>query len=189
MSEHVFDRLLEQRIVFLRGPLDGTHADLAVAQLVHLDAADQVREIALYVSCPSADLRAALALYDVMQTVRPAVRTRCLGVAAGGAALVLAGGAPGRREAMPSARVTLYDARRAVSGTLGEIDVRSRELLRLRQQIHELLAHHTGQPLERIQRDAERELWLDASEARAYGLIDAVLPPGGPDQEAGRSPS
>jgi len=170
-----FDALLRQRIVFLRGPIDGKNADLAMAQLLHLDSHDSTRDIALYINCPSADLRAALALYDLMQNARAPVRTLCLGMAAGGAALLLAGGAQGRREALPNARISLFSPRREVSGTVGEIDVQARELLRLRQQIHELLARHTGQSLERIERDAERERWLSAEEAQAYGIIDEVV--------------
>lgn len=174
----IFDHLLERRIVFLSGSLDRTRTDTAIAQLLHLDAVDPDLEITLHVNCPSADLRAALAVYDVMQTVRPAVRTVCFGLAAGAASLVLAGGADGKRTALPNARITLYDPPRDLTGTVGELDVQARELLRLRQQVHELLARHAGQPLERIQRDADRELWLTAAEAQAYGLIDEVLLPG-----------
>jgi ATP-dependent Clp protease protease subunit len=182
-SEDLFDHLLARRLIFLHGPLGGTRADAAIAQMLHLDAVDPGLEITLHLNCPTADPRASVAVYDVMQAVRPPVRTLCLGVAAGGAALVLAGGTPGRRAALPNARITLYDPPRDLTGTLGELDVQTRELLRLRQQIHELLAKHTGQPLERVQRDAERELWLSGSEAQAYGLIDEVLQPGNADQD------
>jgi ATP-dependent Clp protease protease subunit len=175
MLDDSFDALLRQRIIFLRGPLDARTADLAIAQLLHLDTLESTREIALYINCPSADLRAALALYDVMENTRAPVRTLCLGMAAGGGALLLAGGAQGRRGALPNARISLYSARREVSGTVGEIDVQARELLRLRQQVHELLSRHTGQSLERIERDAERERWLSAEEAKAYGIIDEVV--------------
>lgn len=179
MSDHEaqnsFDALLRQRIVFLRGPIDGRNADLAIAQLLHLDSLDSTRDIALYINCPSADLRAALALYDMMQNAHAPVRTLCLGMATGGAVLLLAGGARGTRAALPNARISLYSPRREVSGTVGEIDVQARELLRLRQQVHELLARHTGQPLERIERDAERERWLSAEEAKDYGIIDEIV--------------
>lgn len=182
-SGGIFDDLLALRLVFLQGPLDGPRADAAITQILHLDAADSTLEITLHLNCASADLRAALALYDVVQTVGSAVRTICVGVAAGGAALVLAGGKVGTRAALPNARVTLYDARRDLTGsdltrTAGDLDVRMREWRRLRQQVHELLARHAHQPLERIQRDAEREVWLSAAEARAYGLIDDILQPG-----------
>ncbi len=185
VADDVFERLLRQRAVFLRGALDGTNADSAIAQMLHLDGQEPPLEITLYVNCPRADLRSALAVYDMIQTVRPAVRTVCLGTAAGGAALVLAGGAEGERTALPNARITLYEPRRELRGTVGELDVQARELLRLRQQVHELLARHTGRPLERIQRDAEQEVWLNAAEAQAYGLIDEILPPGKADQGPG----
>ena len=176
-TDDVFGRLLERRLIFLQGPLDGPPADAAIAQMLHLDTADPGPEITLHLNCPSADPRASLALYNVMQTGRSPVRTVCLGAAVGGAALVLAGGTRGGRAALPNARISLYDPRRDLSGSLSELDVRMRELLRLRQQIHELVARHTGQPLERVQRDAEREVWLSAAEAQAYGLLDEILRP------------
>jgi ATP-dependent Clp protease protease subunit len=185
-SDDVFDHLLARRLIFLTGPLDGARADAAAAQLLHLDTVDPGREITLHLNCPAADPRAALAVYDLMQSVRSAVRTLCLGVAVGGAALVLAGGVPGGRAALPNARISLHDPRQKLTGTLGELDVQTRELLRLRQQIHELVAKHTGQPRERVERDAERELWLSAAEARVYGLIDEVLQPGSADQDPDR---
>lgn len=170
-----FDALLQQRIVFLRGAIDTPTADAAIAQLLHLDSVDSTKEIAIYVNCPNADLRAALSLYDMMQHVAAPIRTVCLGTAAGGAALIVAGAPRGRRDALPNARVSLHSSRREVSGSVGEIDVQARELLRLRQQAHELLAKHTGQPLERIERDAERERWLSADEAKAYGIVDRIV--------------
>jgi ATP-dependent Clp protease protease subunit len=185
-SEDVFGQLLERRLIFLYGPLDAGRADTVIGHLLHLDAVDPGSEITLHLNCPTADSRASLAVYDVLQTGRSPVRTLCLGAAAGGAALILAGGATGRRAALPNARISLYDPRLDLTGTLGELDVQTRGLLRLRQQIHELLAKHTGQPLERVQRDAEGELWLSATEAQAYGLIDAVLQPGDIDQDPDR---
>ncbi len=141
VADDVFERMLRQRAVFLRDALDGTNADAAIAQMLHLDGQEPALEITLYVNCPRADLRSALAVYDIIQTVRPAVRTVCLGTAAGGAALVLAGGAEGKRAALPNARITLYEPRRELRGTVGELDVQARELLRLRQQVHEQTVH------------------------------------------------
>jgi ATP-dependent Clp protease protease subunit len=181
----VFEALLRRRLVFLQGPLEGPRADAAMAQILHLEALDPVRELTVHINCPSADPRVALALYDVMQTVRAPVKTVCLGVAGGGTALVLAGGTPGRRGALPSARITFADPRTTLTGTAGQLDVQARELLRIRRQIHERLAVHTGQPLERIERDAGRDLWVSAEEARAYGLVDEILQPGG---EGGQEP-
>lgn len=185
-----FDALLQQRIVFLRGAINSQTADLAIAQLLHLDALDSAKEIALYINCPSADLQAALGLYDMMQHIGAPIRTVCLGTAASGASLIVAGGARGSREALPNARISLHSPRREIYGTVGEIDVQTRELLRLRQQVHELMARHTGQPLERVERDAERERWLSAEEAKAYGIIDRIVtaPRGaGQDEESPNS--
>lgn len=185
-SEDIFSALLQRRLVFLQGALEGNRADAAIAQILHLQAADPAREVTLHINCPTADLRAALALYDVMQAVRMPVRTLCLGVAAGGAALVLAGGTTGHRAALPSARIGFGEPRTTLAGTAGRVDVQARELLRVRRQVHERLAAHTGQPLERIEQDVARDLWLLAEEARAYGVVDEVLKPGAPDQEPGR---
>jgi len=174
--EEIVERLLERRIVLLAGPLDADRANRAAAQLLHLEALDPAGEISVHINCPGADLPAALALYDVIQAVRPPVRTLCLGTAAGGAALILAGGVRGRRSALPGARVTFDEPRGRVAGTAAEIDARARELLRLRHQVHELLARHTGQPLERIERDAGARRWFSAQEAKDYGFVDEVGP-------------
>lgn len=173
--DEIFNRLLAQRIVFVREPLDPAAANLVIAQLVHLDHTDPSAEIAIHISCQRTDLQAALSVYDTVRAINPDVRTLCVGVAGGGAALLLAGGAPGKRGALPTARILLQDPTDRLEGRAGEIDVRLRGLLRLRQQVNELLARHTGQPVERIERDAERSAWLNAEEARAYGLIDAVV--------------
>jgi len=156
------------------------------AQILHLDAADPALEVTLHINCPSADPSAALALYDVMQTVHTPMRTVCLGLAAGGAALVLAGGAIGRRGALPNARITFSDSQRSLTGTAGELDVPGREWMRVHHQIHELLATHTHQPLDRIRHDAQQGLWFSAEKARAYGLVDEVLRPGGSGQDPDR---
>jgi ATP-dependent Clp protease protease subunit len=188
-SDDVFGALLDRRLVFLQGALVGARADTAMAQILHLEALDPALEVTLHINCPSADPRAALAVYDVIQAVHTPVRTVCLGQAAGGSALVLAGGSMGRRAALPNARITFSEGRTALTGTAAQLDLQARELLRVRRQIHERLAAHTGQPLERIERDAGRDLWLSAEEAQAYGLIDEVLPVGtaGQDPERPRS--
>lgn len=171
----VYDALLRRRIVFIREPLDLVAANLVIAQLVHLEHEDPSAEIVLHINCEHADLQAALSVYDAMQTIQPDVRSLCIGVAGGGAALLLAGGASGKRGALPTARIALQDPAGQLQGRAGDIDVRLRGLLRLRQQVNELLARHTGQPVERIERDGERGDWQSAEDARAYGLIDAVV--------------
>lgn len=173
--DNVYDALLQRRIVFIRESLDHAAATLVIAQCVHLEHADPSAEITLHIKCEHADLQAALSVYDTMQAIEPDVRTLCVGVAGGGAALLLAGGATGKRGALPAARIALQDPAGQLQGRAGEIDVRLRGLLRLRQQVNELLARHSGQPVERIERDAERGHWLSAEDARAYGLIDAVV--------------
>lgn len=174
-AEDVYDRLLRERVVFVRGPLDENRANLVVAQLLYLDQQDPAQEIKLYINCAEGDLRAAVSIYDAMQLVRPDIRTVCIGVAGGGAAVLLAAGTRGKRGALPSARIMVHQPRGEIRGTVAEIDVRARELLRLRYQVNEILARHTGQPVERIERDADSELWFSAPEARDYGLIDEIV--------------
>lgn len=174
-AEAIYERLLRRRVIFVRGPLDESHANLAVAQLLYLDRLDAAEDINLYINCPEGDLRAALSVYDATRFLRSDLRTVCLGLAADGAALLLAAGTTGKRAALRNARIMLRRPRSEIRGTVAEIDVRARELLRLRHQVNEILALHTGQPLERIERDTERELWLSAEEAREYGLIDEIL--------------
>jgi len=170
----IFDRLLEQRIIFIRNPLDGAAANLVIAQLLHLETRDRIAPITLRINCTEADLQAALAVYDTMQAVQAPVGTLCSGTAAGGAALLLAAGTPGSRLSLPSGRVLLEQPRGKFHGSSRELDLQARGLLRLRQQVNELLARHTGQLLERIERDTEQGLWLSAEEARAYGLVDRI---------------
>jgi len=173
-SNDIFDRLLEQRIIFIRDLLEAAEANRAVAQLLHLEDRDPAAAIMLQINCTQADLHAVLAIYDTMQIVCPPVSTLCSGTAAGGAALLLAAGAPGRRLALPSARVLLEPPRGRFMGSSREIDVQARGLLRLSRQASVLLARHTGQPLDRIERDIEQRLWLSAEEARTYGLVDRI---------------
>ena len=170
----IFDRLRERRIVFVRDPLDAAEANRIIAELLHLESRESSEEITLRITCANADLRAALAVYDTMQSVRALMATLCGGTAAGGAALLLAAGTIGRRTALPSAQVVLEGPKGKLEGSAREIDLKARGLLRLRAQLNELLAHHTAQALERIERDIDRGLTLNAEEARAYGLIDDV---------------
>ncbi|HET6947126.1 MAG TPA: ATP-dependent Clp protease proteolytic subunit [bacterium] len=181
----IFDRLGERRIVFVRDPLDAAEANRIIAEFLHLESRDPAAEITLRITCAHADLRAALAVYDTMQTIRPPVATLCGGAATGGAALLLAAGAIGRRTALPSAQVVLEQPKGKLGGSAREIDLEARGLLRLRAQMNELLAHHTGQPIERIERDTDRGLTLTAEEARAYGLIDGIA--GAGESSASRS--
>ncbi len=175
--EDVYDRLLDQRIIFVGSTLDAAAANLIIAKLLHLMRQNSEADVTLYINCPQGDLESALALYDTIEAIRPDVRTVCIGTAGGGAVLLLAAGAPGKRAALPTARAVLRETQGKISGTAADIDLRARSLLRLRQQANEILARHTGQPIERIEEDTERELVLSAEEAKAYGLIDEIVPP------------
>ena len=170
----IFERLRERRVIFVRDPLDGAEANRIIAELLHLENRDATAEITLRINCAGADLQAALAVYDTMQTIRPPVATLCNGTAAGGAALLLAAGVAGRRTALPSAQVVLQQPKGKLEGSSMDIDLQARRLLRLGAQMNELLVRHTEQPLERIERDTERGLSLNAEEARAYGLVDTI---------------
>ncbi|MDQ7843597.1 MAG: ATP-dependent Clp protease proteolytic subunit [Armatimonadota bacterium] len=171
----IFHRLLGRRVVFIRSPLDGVAADLIIAQLLHLESQDPTAGITVRINCAQAELAAALAVYDILQTLQAPVGTLCSGTAAGGAALLLAAGQPGRRLSLPSGRILLQHPRGKFYGSSRELDAQSAALRRLCRQMNELLARHTGQPLERIERDTEHGLWLSAEEACAYGLIDRVI--------------
>jgi len=174
-ARDLFARLLDQRIILVGTPLDGAGAERIVAALLFLERRDQLAPVTLRINCAEADRQAALAVYDAMQAIQTPVGTLCTGTAAGGAALLLAAGAPGRRLSLPSGRILLEPTRGRFEGSSRELDLQVRRLQRLHQQLNELLARHTGQPLERIARDTDHGVWLDAEEARAYGLIDRVV--------------
>lgn len=169
--------LLRQGIVFIQGTLDAERSNIWIAQLLLADRQESAGPVRVYINSEGGDLRSALAVYDTMQILGREIGTVCVGGAAGPAVLLLAAGAKGKRSAYPHARVGIHRSEASLRGTTAEIDVRARELLRVRQQFNELLARYSGQPLEKIERDAERGLWLSAEEARDYGLIDTVVAP------------
>jgi ATP-dependent Clp protease protease subunit len=172
----IYSRLLKERIVFLGTPIDDQIANLIIAQLLYLEAEDPDRDINLYINSPGGSLTAGLAIYDTMQFIRPDVATICTGEAEAIAALLLAAGAPGKRYALPSSRIVIYQPYiYGVSGQATDIRIHAEELMRLRRLISSLLARHTGRTLEQIERDVERDFILTADQAVAYGLIDKVL--------------
>jgi ATP-dependent Clp protease protease subunit len=174
----VYSSLLERRIVFLGEMVDHTLANLVIAQLLHLDAEDSRRDIQLFINSPGGEVDAGLAIYDTMQLVRSPVATTCVGLAASIAAVILAGGAKGKRSALPSARVMIHQALVVQDGRVtnaSEIDIQVREMMRRNARVKELLAADTGQPLERISRDINRDYWMNAQEAREYGAIDLIV--------------
>jgi ATP-dependent Clp protease protease subunit len=173
----IYSRLLKERIIFLGGPIDDDVANIVIAQLLYLEGEDPDKDIMLYVNSPGGDLIASLAIYDTMQYVRPDIATICVGMAASGGALVLAGGAKGKRSSLPYSRIMIHQPWGGAQGTTADIDIQAKEFLKMRALMNEILARHTGQPLERIERDTDRNFWMDAAVAKDYGIIDEVIRP------------
>jgi ATP-dependent Clp protease protease subunit len=174
-SFDLYSRLLSGRIVFLGTQVDDASANLVMAQLIHLESEDPDKDINLYINSPGGSVTALLGIYDTMQYVRPQVSTTCLGWAASAAAVILAAGATGKRFALPHSTILLHQPHGGAQGQSADIEIQAREILRQRDLVNRLLARHTGQPVERIARDTDRDFILDAEQARAYGLVDEVL--------------
>src|SRR5437773_8066340 len=170
----IFSLLLRNRIVFLGTPVNDEVANTIIAQLLFLQQDDPEREIQLYVNSPGGEIDAGLAIYDTMQLVSNPVATTCVGMAASAAAVILAGGAHGRRAALPNSRMLIHQASAGVQGTAADIEVHAREILRLNARLKELMAADTGQEIDRISRDINRDYWMSAKEARDYGVIDMI---------------
>ncbi|MHB1323833.1 MAG: ATP-dependent Clp endopeptidase proteolytic subunit ClpP [Coriobacteriia bacterium] len=174
-SFDIYSRLLNERIVFLGHEIDDVIANLVIAQLLHLESEDPDKDINLYINSPGGSVTAALAMYDTMQYIRSDVSTICVGQCASAAALLLAAGAPGKRFALPNSRVLIHQPWGGTQGQVTDIEIQAREMLRMRDALDRILALHTGQPIEKIHLDTERDNIMTADEARAYGLIDAVF--------------
>jgi ATP-dependent Clp protease protease subunit len=174
----VFSRLLKDRIVFLGTPIDDGLASVVVAQLLFLESEDPDKDVMMYINSPGGEVTAGLAIYDTMQALRCPVATFCLGQAASMASLLLAAGTRGKRKALPHARVMIHQPLAGLQGAASDIEIQAREILKARATINALYANHTGQPVERIQQDTERDRFLTAPDAQAYGLIDEVLASG-----------
>lgn len=171
----LYSMLVKNRIVLIGTPIDGTLADLVVAELLYLQQEDPERDIQLYLNCPGGEVDAGLAIYDAMHLVQPQVATICVGSAIGIAALLLAGGARHKRAALPNAHIMIHQPSIQLEGTAADIDVRAREILRLNARLTESLAVETGQTDEQITRDISRDFWMNAQEALEYGLIDKIV--------------
>jgi ATP-dependent Clp protease protease subunit len=171
----IYSRLLRDRIVFLGSAIDDDVANLVIAQLLFLEAEEPEKDIHLYINSPGGHVTSGLAIYDTMQYVRPAVSTICIGQAASMAAILLAAGAPGKRMGLPNSRVMIHQPMGGVQGQATDIDIHAREILKMRQRLNEILAHHAGKPVEQIARDTERDYHMTGEEACAYGLIDRVV--------------
>lgn len=171
----IYSRLLRERIIFLGTPVDDAVADSIVAQLLFLDAEDPEKDVQLYINSPGGSVTAGFAIYDTMQQIRPDVVTICFGLAASMGAFLLAGGAAGKRLSLPSSRIMIHQPLGGAQGQAIDIEIQAREILYLKRRLNELLAHHTGQALEKIETDTERDFFMSAEEAKNYGLIDQVI--------------
>jgi ATP-dependent Clp protease protease subunit len=172
----IYSRLLKERIVFLGTPIDDAIANLIMAQLLHLEGEDPDKDIAMYINSPGGSTYMLMAIYDTMQFIKPDVATYCMGLAASAAAVLLAGGAKGKRFALPHSRVMLHQPHiSGLGGQATDIAIHAREILKTREEVNELLASHTGQKLDRVADDTERDYWLSAKEAVDYGIVDEVL--------------
>jgi ATP-dependent Clp protease protease subunit len=171
----IYSRLLKERVIFLVGPIDDYVANVVVAQLLFLEAENPEKDINLYINSPGGVVTAGLAIYDTMQFIKPDVSTICVGQAASAGSMLLMAGAKGKRYALPNSRVMIHQPSGGAQGQATDIEIHAREILALRQRLNELYSLHTGQPIDQIERDMERDRYLSAEAAREYGLIDQVL--------------
>jgi ATP-dependent Clp protease protease subunit len=171
----IYSRLLNERIIFLGSPVDDEIANVTVAELLHLESEDPDKDIALYINCPGGSVYAGLAVYDTMQCVKPAISTVCVGIAMSVGALLLAGGAPGKRMALPNAKILIHQFWGGFEGEASDVEIQAREMIALKGRMEELIAQHTGQPLQKVSKDMERDYFMTAAEAVVYGVIDRVL--------------
>ncbi|TMB05333.1 MAG: ATP-dependent Clp endopeptidase proteolytic subunit ClpP [Deltaproteobacteria bacterium] len=171
----IYSRLLKDRIVFLGTPLDDDVANVVVAQLLFLESEDPDKDVSLYINSPGGSITAGLAIYDTMQYVKPQVSTTCMGMAASMGALLLAAGAKGKRFSLPHSRIMIHQPSGGFGGQASDIELHAKEILRLKAMLNEIIMKHTGQPLERIEKDTDRDYFMGAGEAKEYGLIDEVV--------------
>jgi len=177
-GERVFDiysRLLNERIIFLGTPVDDQIANLIVAQLIHLESEDPDKDINIYINSPGGSVYAGLAIYDTMQFIKPEVSTICVGIAMSMGALLLAGGAKGKRMALPNAKILIHQVSGGFQGHGTDIEIQAREVISLKRRLEEIIAHHTGQPMEKVSKDMERDYFMDPNEAAEYGILDNVI--------------
>lgn len=171
----IFSRLLKDRIIFIGSPIDDNIANLVIAQLLFLDAEDPDKDINIYINSPGGIVTSGLAIYDTMQFVKPAVATTCVGLAASIAAVLLAGGSKGKRAALPHSRVLIHQPWGGVQGQVTDIEIQTKEMRTVREILNDILSRHTGQPIDKIIKDTDRNYFMSPDEAKAYGLIDEVF--------------
>ena len=174
-SFDIYSRLLNERIVFIGSALDDDLANIVVAQLIHLESQDPDKDISLYINSPGGVVYSGLAIYDAMQFIRPDVQTICFGVAMSMGSLLLAGGAPGKRMALPNSRILIHQPSGGFQGQSADIEIHAREILALRERVDQIYAHHTGQAFERVHEDMDRDMFFTPEDALEYGLIDRVI--------------
>jgi ATP-dependent Clp protease protease subunit len=171
----IFSRLLKDRIIFIGTPIDDAGANLVIAQLLFLEAEDPDKDIHVYINSPGGSVTASLAIYDTMQFVKPAIETICMGQAASGAALLLAAGTKGKRMALPHSRIMIHQPYGGAQGQAVDIQIQAREILRMREELNRIMAKHSGQLLERVEKDSDRDFFMSPEEAKEYGLVDEVI--------------
>jgi ATP-dependent Clp protease protease subunit len=171
----IYSRLLNERIIFLGTPITEDIANLIVAQLIHLESEDPDKDISVYVNSPGGSVYAGLAIYDAMQFIKPDIQTICVGVAMSMGALLLAGGAEGKRMALPNSKILIHQVSGGFSGQATDIEIHAKEIIDVRRRLDEIIAKHTGQPFDKVAKDTERDYFMSAEEAREYKLVDRVI--------------
>jgi ATP-dependent Clp protease protease subunit len=171
----IYSRLLKDRIVFLGTPIDDTVANLIMAQLLHLESEDADKDINLYINSPGGEITGLFAIYDTMQFIKPEIATYCMGQAASAAAVLLAAGTKGKRHSLPHARILIHQPYSGAGGQASDIEIQAKEITRMRELLEHVLAHHTGQTMEKIRKDTDRDFIMNADEAKDYGIVDEVI--------------
>ena len=171
----IYSRLLNERIIFLGTPIDDQIANLIIAQLIHLESEDPEKDIQIYINSPGGQVYSGLAIYDTMQYIKPDIQTTCIGIAMSMGAVILAGGAKGKRVALPNAKILIHQVSGGFQGQATDIEIQARETINLKRRLEEILAEHTGKPTEQVAKDMERDYFLTSQEAMEYGIIDNVI--------------
>ena len=174
-SFDIYSRLLKERLIFMVGPVEDQMANLIVAQMLFLESENPDKDIHFYINSPGGSVTAGMAIYDTMQFIKPDVSTMCVGQAASMGAFLLAAGAPGKRYVLPNSRVMIHQPLGGFQGQASDVEIHAREIIKVKERLNKLLAHHTGQPLEQVERDTDRDNFLEAQDALEYGLVDQVL--------------
>jgi|SRR6056297_850433 len=174
-SYDIYSRLLKERIIFLGTEIDDQTANIIIAQLLFLEANEPEKDIFIYINSPGGSVSSTIAIYDTIQYIKSDVSTICIGMAASGAALILASGAKGKRSSLPNSRIMLHQPLGGAQGQVSDIEIQTKELLRIKKKINEILTYHTNQPLERIEKDTDRDFFMTGDEAKTYGVVDEVI--------------